>query len=135
MKSKKKIIALVAVIGAFILLGAAFIFGTNFFNKSTSGEKNIVISVTDSAGKVTEYAFGTDAEYLSEAMDEAAGLTYSGTEDTYGLMLEEVNGEKAVYETDGAYWAILVDGEYGLYGIDSQQIADGVEYSLVYTAA
>jgi hypothetical protein len=66
-------------------------------------------------------------------MEETEGLTFDGTMGPYGLMLEKVNGEKAVYEEDNAYWSILVDGEYGMNGIDSQPVTDGTEYRLVYT--
>ena len=77
----------------------------------------------------------TDAEYLRQAMDEADGLTYSGTESDFGMMVEVVNGEQAIYAEDNAYWAFYVDGEYGQYGIDSQPVEDGVTYSIVYEAA
>ena len=50
-------------------------------------------------------------------------------------MVACVNGERAIYEEDGAYWSILVDGEYGMNGIDTQPVSDGVEYSIVYTLA
>ncbi len=68
-------------------------------------------------------------------MDEAEGLTYSGTDSEYGMMVEVVNGEQAIYSEDNAYWAFYVDGEYGQYGIDSQPVDDGVTYSIVYEAA
>lgn len=95
----------------------------------------IEIEVIGSDGKSTLYELSTDAKYLSQAMEEADGLTFEGTDGMYGLMLEKVNGEQAIYEQDGAYWSILVDGEYGMYGIDSQPVEDGVRYSLVYTLA
>ncbi|MBP5555848.1 MAG: DUF4430 domain-containing protein [Lachnospiraceae bacterium] len=99
------------------------------------GSKNIVIEVKDSEGNVTTYDVTTDAEFLRQAMDEAEGLTYEGTDSEYGMMVEVVNGEQAIYAEDNAYWAFYVNGEYGNYGIDSQPVTDGDTYSIVYEAA
>lgn len=95
--------------------------------------KSITIEVINSASETTSYEVETDAEYLREAMEEADGLEFSGTEGDYGIMLTTVNGEVADYNENGAYWSITVNGEYGNYGIDQQPIADGETYQLVYT--
>ena len=102
---------------------------------AAEGSKNITIEVKDSDGEVTTYEVSTDAEYLRQAMDEAEGLTYSGTESEFGMMVEVVNDEQAIYAEDNAYWAIYVNGEYENYGIDSQPVEDGDTYSIVYEAA
>ena len=99
------------------------------------GSKNIVIEVKDSEGNVTSYEVTTDAEFLRQAMDETEGLTYDGSDSEYGMMVEVVNGEQAIYSEDNAYWAFYVNGEYGNYGIDSQPVTDGDTYSIVYEAA
>jgi hypothetical protein len=85
---------------------------------------------------MTTYEVKTDAEFLRQAMDEAEGLTYGGTEsEEYGMMIATINGLTADYATDGAYWSIYVDGEYGMYGVDSQPVEDGHTYQFVYTLA
>ena len=99
------------------------------------GSKHITIEVTGADGTTVTYEVATDADYLRQAMDETEGLTYSGTESEYGMMVEIVNGEQAIYAEDNAYWAFYVDGEYGQYGIDSQPVEDGSTYSIVYEAA
>jgi len=66
-------------------------------------------------------------------MDEAEGLTYSGTEGAYGLMIDTVNGETADYSVDASYWSFNVNGEYCNYGIDQQPVNDGDAFSIVYT--
>ncbi len=135
MSKKGKIITVSALILAVVLLlGISFVYRNTSENASVeTGEKNIVLVVTDKEGVETKYEISTDAEFLSDAMEETEGLTFDGTMGPYGLMLEKVNGEKAVYEEDNAYWSILVDGEYGMNGIDSQPVTDGTEYRLVYT--
>jgi len=50
-----------------------------------------------------------------------------------GLYITTVNGVTADFDKDGAYWSIMVNGEYGQYGADSQPVADGDEFQLVYT--
>jgi len=102
---------------------------------AAEGSKNIIIEVKDSEGNVTTYEVTTDAEFLRQAMDEAEGLTYDGSDSEFGMMVEVVNGEQAIYAEDNAYWAFYVNGEYGNYGIDSQPVTDGDTYSIVYEAA
>lgn len=132
-KETIKIVIGVAVLAVLvILLGAAYaVFGP----KPVKGAKTITIEVIDNAQKSTVYTVNTDAEYLRQAMEEANGLEFSGTESEYGLLLDTVNGLRADYNEDGAYWSIMVNGEYGMYGVDSQPVADGDAYQIVYTAA
>ncbi len=128
--NKKKVIGIVGFIVLVIALIAAYlIFGPT----PPAGSKEITIEVVNSKQETTAYDVSTDAEYLSQAMDEAEGLEYSGTEGDYGVMLTSVNGEQAIYEENNAYWSIMVNGAYGNYGIDQQPLADGDVYQLVYT--
>lgn len=131
--SKKKIImglvALVAVIAAFVAIFLVF------REKPVEGTKEVVIKVVAQEGKETTYEVKTDAKYLKEAMDEAKGLTYSGTEGQYGLMIDTINGIRADYALDGAYWSFYVNDSYCNYGISEQPIEDGDVFSIVYTLA
>lgn len=96
--------------------------------------KNISIEVINSKEESVVYKVKTEATYLREAMEEAENLEFSGSESQYGMMLEEVNGERAVYEENGAYWSIMVNGEYGMNGIDTQKIKDNDAFQIIYTA-
>lgn len=132
-KSNKKIFLGLGIVAALaILLGALYFI---FVPKASEGAKAITIEVIDNEQKSTIYELNTDAQYLREAMDEAAdkGLTYSGSESEYGIMLETINGVTADYETNGAYWSIFVNGEYGNYGADQQVVTDGDAFQFVYT--
>lgn len=137
MKNNKKPI----IIGAVILVALIAIFAVVYsLNKpaTSAGAKQITIEVTGSDGLTEDYTLSTDAEYLRQAMDELAAGTefsYEGTDSEYGLMVETVNNEKADYATDGAYWALYVNGEYGQYGADSQPVADGDTYTWTYEKA
>ncbi|MCD8382440.1 MAG: DUF4430 domain-containing protein [Clostridiales bacterium] len=98
----------------------------------TDGEvKNITLTVTYSDGTCANYEITTTAEYLMDAIEDT--VTLEGSESDYGFYLETVNGETADYDTDGAYWAIYVNHEYGMYSLDSQPVADGDDFELTYT--
>lgn len=121
------LVALVAVIA--LLIGAYVMFGP----KTTEGAKSITIEVIDNEQKSTVYEVNTDAEFLRQAMEEAKGLEFSGNESEYGLTLMTVNGVTADFNVDNSYWSVTVNGEYGMFGIDSQPVTDGDAYQLVYT--
>lgn len=131
-QNKKVILGVVAFIAVAVILGAVYYFTRP---ETSKGAKAVEITVVSKEGEKTEYQINTDAEYLQQAMDEAKeeGLTYSGTDGDYGLMVDTVNDEKAVFEEDGAYWGFFVNGEYCNYGIAEQPVADGDEFEIVYT--
>ena len=116
-----------------LLLAALGLVYVRFSEKPVSGSKAVTIEVISSAEKKTVYALRTDAQYLRQAMDECEGLTYSGTEGPYGIMLDTVNGERAVYSENGAYWSVTVTGQYGNYGIDEQPVEDGDAFVIACT--
>lgn len=131
MKNKKWLGAglVVALIAVFALI---FV---NFSEKPVEGSKEISIEVINQAEESELYELKTDAEFLRQAMEEAEGLEFSGQESEYGLMVEVVNGESAIYDKDNAYWSFMVNGEYSNYGIDTQPIEDGDAFQIVYTEA
>lgn len=104
-----------------------------FAPSATQGAKSVSLSVVDNQGQTVNYDVNTDAEYLSQIFDEIEGLTVEGDDGEYGLYITTVNGLTADYDADGAYWSIYVNDEYGQYSADSQPVADGDSYSLVYT--
>lgn len=131
-KNNKIIISIIAVIAVIaILFGVYKAFGP----KAQAGTKAYTVTVTGADGTSKSYEGKTDAEYLRDLMDElqAAGdFSYDGSDSDYGLYITTINGETADYDTDGAYWSIYVNGEYGQYGADSQPVADGDAFSFVY---
>lgn len=127
MNEKKKIFILIAV--AVLLVAALAAVWIAFGPETTEGEKAITIEIVGKDGETTSYKLNTDAEYLVEAMNEAEGLTFEYA-DGY---INTVNGVTADYSVDQSYWAIYVNGEYGMYGIDAQSVADGDVYKLEYT--
>lgn len=135
MKSTK---AKIAIVVAVVVLVAAMLLAYFLLKPGTTeGAKSITIEVVNpnGDGSATPYRLNTDAEYLEQAMNEADGLTWSGYEGPYGMTVDTVNGVRADYTLDGAYWAFYVNGEYCNYGISEQPVNDGDVFSIVYTEA
>lgn len=124
---------LVGVLAVVILVAVVGILYGVFREKPVAGSKTITIEVVNKEEKSTTYEVHTDAEFLRQAMEEAEGLEFEGTETEYGLNISTVNGEVADYNVDSSYWAFYVNGEYCNYGVDSQPVADGDAFQIVYT--
>jgi hypothetical protein len=128
--NKKTLLGVAALVVVIGLMAVAYaVFGP----KAVAGSKEITIEVIDNTGKSTVYETKTDAEFLREAMEETKGLEVTGTESEYGLTIITVNGVTADFNVDSAYWSIMVNGEYGMYGADSQPVMDGDAFQLLYT--
>ncbi len=132
-KTNKKVILGVGIL--VVLVAALAVIYAAFGAKPVAGSKAITIEVVNKAQESSVYEVKTNAEYLRQAMEEAEGLTFSGTESEFGLMVDTVNGERADYTLDGAYWSFMVNGDYSNYGIDTQPVMDGDEFGIIYTPA
>lgn len=127
-KNGKLIIAAVAV----LVLAAVFAGVWAATRPAASqGTKTITVEVVHKDESSKTFTYHTDAEYLGEVL-QAEGLV-KGDPGDYGLYITEVDGEAAVYETDGAYWAFYQGGEYASQSVDQTPINDGDAFSLVYT--
>lgn len=132
---------LAAVCTVFIVLVAVFalVMGVSRMNRASQapgGSKQYTLTVVDAEGAEAKYSASTDAEFLKDALDELqaadTGFSYSGTDSDYGMMIDTVNGLRADYDADKAYWAIYVNDSYGEYGVSSQPVNDGDAFRLVY---
>lgn len=126
----KVVIGISALVAFIAVLG---IFYAVFSAKPVTGNKEITIEVVNKAQESVVYEVKTDAEFLRQAMEDAEGLTFTGEESEYGMMVQSVNGETADYNVDQSYWSFEVNGEYCNYGIDTQPVMDGDAFSIIYT--
>ncbi len=126
-KSSKKVLIGGGVL--VVLIAALAILYSVFGAKGVAGSKDITIEVINKAKESIVYELSTDAEFLRQAMEEAEGLTFDVTD---GMVLT-VNGEVADYNVDASYWGFYVNGEYCNYGIDTQPVIDGDEFTIEYT--
>lgn len=100
---------------------------TEFIN----GEKHLGMLVT-ADGKTIVFNIYSDAATVGEALIE--NNLVEGSEGQFGLYISHVNGMKAVYEEDGAYWGFYDrDGELMSTGVDMTELHDGDVYELRYT--
>lgn len=129
---KSVVIAIVALV---IVLLAATILYFVYRPQSAGGSKEVTIHVIDDQKNVTTYDVKTDAKYLQGAMEDADDLKFSGKDSDYGLMVDTVNGLRADYDLDGAYWGFMVNDEYCNYGINEQPINNKDVVTIQYTLA
>lgn len=129
MKNKRTV-----AIGAVVLAALLVIFGIVWFNtrpETSAGSKTITVEVIHKDESKNTFTYKTEAEFLADVL-VGEGLV-EDNQDQYGLMIQEVDGERAVYEEDQSYWSILQNGEYAQLGASSLPIYDGDVISLVYT--
>ena len=94
------------------------------------GAKTVQVEVKVAEQSVT-FTLNTDKTYLGDALFEHELI--AGEPGQYGLYIKQVNGITADYEVDKSYWTLYKNGEYGMSGVDTTEIADGEHYELVYT--
>lgn len=95
--------------------------------------KKFTVTVVHADGTSKDFHYETTEEFVGKVLQDA-GLI-EGTMGQYGLEISKVDGEKAVYAEDKAYWAIYEGEEYAMQGIDTTPVVDGRVYKLVYTGA
>lgn len=133
MKTKKKTIGwCIAIAVIVIVMGCIYWLNRP---KTSSGSKKVELDVVDNEENTTTYSIQTDAEVLTDLMDELStsqDFSYSGTSSSMGYYIETVNGVTADYSKDSSYWAIYVNGEYGQYSADQQPVNDQDVFKLSY---
>ena len=97
------------------------------------GATVFLFEVTDSVGNVTSWNVNTNAETVGDALVEAELI--EGDVSDFGLMVTHVNGLRADFMEDNAWWAFYIDGEMAMAGVDSINIEEGVTYAFIYTPA
>ena len=118
------LIALVMVVG--LLMSGCSILKP----KGNNEIKNFTVTITHKDGSQKVLTCTSDAEMVGDYL-LSEGIV-KGENGQYGLYIHEADGERAIAEEDGAYWAFYIDGEYALTGIDQTVLEDGKHYELRY---
>ena len=126
--SKKKLT--VAIIAAAVLVVAAVALWLGTQPEVFSGWKSFTVTVVHADGSEKTFSYTTSATHVGPFLQKK-GLV-EGYMGPYGLYMEAVDGERAIYEENGAYWSFYIGEEYAQTGIDKTPIQDGVHYRLVY---
>ena len=98
-----------------------------------SGSTVFKFSMVDGDGNVHAWNVHTNASTVGEALLDA-GLI-DGTTSDFGLMVSHVNGIRADFVEDDAWWAFYIDDEMAMAGVDATEIEEGVTYAFIYTPA
>ena len=124
---------IVAAVVALVLLIGLFV-GVYFATKpeAQQGGKAFTVIVVHKDGSQKTFQYRTEAEYLGEVL--LAEVLIQGYEGQYGLVMEKVDGESAIWEVDNAYWALYVGDALSEWGIDTTLVEDGATYKLIYEA-
>ena len=129
MKNKKLILAAVALVAVVALMLGVW-FATR--PETQQGATTSTVPVVHSDGTEKSFTYHTDEEKLGPSL-LAEGLI-AGEEGAYGLTVITVDGEDAVWDTDSAYWCLLIGEEYSNTGVSDTPVYDGSSFKLVYTA-
>lgn len=117
---------------ALMLTAAVFTMASCSKDKGDSSEKTITVTVVDDEGERTVFTIKTASPNLRGALEQEKLV--QGDDGEYGLYIKVVNGLRADYDLDGAYWRITKDG-VDTASVDSTIIKDGEKYELTYTKA
>ena len=96
------------------------------------GSVTLTVKVVDANAVESTFTVKTDADNLADALLDAKLV--DGEDGAYGLYIKYVNGIRADYDLDKAYWSLQKNGEMMMSGASDTPVADGEQYELVYTA-
>ena len=126
--SLKKLLSMILCV---VLVAAMALFATgcmeNGKEEATGESVSFTVVVVDLEGKETTYEVTTTETTVGAAL--MAEELLAGEDGPYGLYIKEVAGIPLDWDTDGKYWAVYVDGEYALSGVDSLAVTEGAEYT------
>ena len=104
--------------------------GTEATTEGKTALKSFTVTVVYADGTSKDFHYESDEEFVGPVL-QAEGLI-EGKMGPYGLEISHVDGVKAVYAEDGAYWAIYEGDQYAMSGIDGIKVTDGGSYTLKY---
>lgn len=95
-----------------------------------SGKTTIYVEVQAEAQQVL-FAVNTDKEILSDVLLEFSLV--EGDNSEYGLYIKKVNGIRADYDLDKAYWGLFKNGSMLMTGASDTKISNGDKYAFIYS--
>ncbi len=101
--------------------------------KGDNDEKTITVTVIDDKGEKTVFTITTNSPNLRGALEQEKLI--EGDESEYGLYVKVVNGVRADYDKDGAWWGFYKDGKQLPSGVDDTIISDKDSYEIKYEKA
>ena len=94
------------------------------------GAKTVTVDVI-ADNKTVTFTIMTNKDTVGDALTEHGLL--EGEDSQFGLYVKKVNGIEADFDKDQTYWALYINGEYAMTGVDMTEITEGAVYRLVRT--
>ncbi len=141
MKKKGLIIALSIVLSVIVATFGTLLAVKHFGPKSTNPEASqstddqktdITVTITHKDGTKNKVEISTEAENLGDALFEKKLVLQN--EHATGFYIN-IDGERADYNLDGAWWCFIKDGKMAEVGANDLPIADGDSFEIAYTPA
>lgn len=130
MKNKKLAIVLCSVL--VVLIAAASVIFAVTRPETDDDKKDIVVTVEYKDGQEKEFEIKTEKEFLADALLEEEMVSKEEYEMGYYTVID---GVRADYTQDGAWWCVYEAGEMTSVGMNELAIEDGDEFEIVYTPA
>jgi ABC-type phosphate/phosphonate transport system substrate-binding protein len=130
MKMKSKLLAVVSVLLIAMLMLCGCSKDSSAKSDANAQPMEITFEVVGADGASEKHQISTQKETLAEALDEAGLIEY----DKAG-MYTVIDGVRADYTQDGAFWWIKVNGKDATTGMNDIKIEDGGQYAAIYTPA
>ena len=128
MKNKKLVVGLSAFLVVLVAV-FAIVFLTNKPD-TTEGQKNIDVTIVYADKETKELDINTDAEFLADALFEEKIITEAEYKSGF---YTEIDGVKADFNKDGAWWCVTKGGEMTSVGMNELALTDGDKYEITYT--
>ena len=106
---------------------------TALYNEDTvlgEGAKTVTVTVRAQDREVV-FTINTDRDILGDALMDHDLV--AGEESDFGLYIKSVNGIRADFDKDHAFWSFNKNGEYMMTGVDATEFVSGDKFELVYT--
>ncbi len=123
--NKKNLFVRISLVFALILLVAAVAVGCGEEKTDVPVECTFSFTAVFADGSTEEHTITTTAKTVGEALI-SEGLI-EGEDGAYGMYVKKVCGVTADYDIDGTYWALYVNGEYGMTGVEKLECSEGLE--------
>ena len=128
MKNRKLIIGLSAVLAVVIIVfGALLIINRP---ETNTDEKQITVTVVYKDSDQKKFSIETESQFLGEALFEKELISKQEYDAGFFTVLD---GVRADYNEDGAWWCITKGGEMTDKGMNELPIADGDQFEITYT--
>ncbi|MDD3999441.1 MAG: hypothetical protein PHX62_00910 [Bacilli bacterium] len=115
---------ILVIIGLFFL-----VFASGCVENAESGKVSIEIRDLEDVVLFSEEIVFTEEDSLVGILETNENINMKSKQFVYGLQVLELCG----VNSDSAYWALYVDGEYSLVGVSDIVLKDQIEIEFVLT--